>query len=111
MSENKMNWNVGSMAKRRGNNPLQMRVEAISLPKNITPERYIKKLIQVADSGEDLPRDWDVRLHWRNPETRSGRSRFWQEDDFSQAIVDSSAGFYRLLRSMLVNKLRQVRGL
>lgn len=96
------------MPKRR--NPLQLRVEALSLPKNVKPVRYLKELIRAVDTGEDLPLRWDVRLHWRNPATRSGRTRYWQEDDFSAAVADSSSGFNSMLRRLLVRQLVRARG-
>ncbi len=86
-------------------NPLQIRVEAISIPKRIKPLVYMRELIHAVDTGEDLPRGWSVDIHWRNPATRSGRTRHWQSDEFSGAVADSSAGFRTLLRRMLVRKL------
>lgn len=94
---------------KRRKNPLQIRIEAISLPRNVKPVRFLKELIRAADTGEDLPRGWDVRIHWRNPATRSGKTRFWQPDEFAAAVADSSAGFRTLLRRILVRKLYQAR--
>lgn len=96
------------MGKKR-KNPLKIQVKPISLPRSVTPTRFFRGLIHALDTGQDLPRSWDVEISWRNPNTRSGRSRYWQTDDFNDAIADSSAGFSRLLRRMLVRRLRGVR--
>lgn len=93
----------------RRSNPLQLRVEALSLPKNLKPVRFLQTLIRSLDTGEDLPASYDVAIHWRNPSTRSGRSRFWQDDEFSSAVADSSAGFRTLLRRVLVRQLLKAR--
>lgn len=63
-------------------NPLQLRVRAVSLPKRLKPVTYLKTLIHSLDTGEPLPSSWDVEIHWRNPKTRSGRTRHWQNDEF-----------------------------
>jgi hypothetical protein len=98
------------MAKQR-RNPLEISIRALSLPKGVKPARFIRELIRASDTGEDLPRGWDVEIGWRNPATRSGRTRHWQFDEFSAAVADSSPGFNTLLRRILVRKLARARGL
>ena len=92
---------------------LQVRVQAVAIPKRTKPAAYLKKLITCLDTLEPLPEGWDVRLHWRNPGTMVGATAHWQEADFSDAIQDSAdgwgPGFGVVLRDMLVRKLGDVR--
>jgi len=97
------------MPKKHRYNPLEIRVQAVSLPKGTKPEAYLRRLIRAVDNEEPLPRGWDVRLHWRNRETRSGRTRRWQEDDFLNAVQDSRSGFNDILRGLLVSRLYRAR--
>lgn len=84
-------------------------MQAVSLPRRVKPEAYLRALIRSVDTGESLPRGWEVQIHWRNPATRSGRTRYWQDDEFAGAVADSSAGFNTLLRRMLVRRLYKAR--
>jgi len=89
------------------NNPLQIRVEAVSVPRGTSPRKYLTELIRAIDTGSDLPRGWDVRLHWRNPNTLSGLTRNWRNDDFVDAVADSRPGFNSIVRNALVKRLRR----
>lgn len=91
------------------NNPLQLRIQAVSLPKRMTPEKYLRRLIQAIDTGEALPRTWDVQLHWRNPGTRVGVTKRWRKDAFLDAIQESRAGFVDIVRGELVARLRRIK--
>lgn len=98
---------------RRLHRALQIRVQAIALPKKIKPDAYLKRLIQSVDTLEPLPYGWEVRLHWRNPDTMTGATKNWQDGEFSDVVNDSSdvwgPGFSTVLRGMLLQKLSQVR--
>lgn len=91
---------------RRKNAKLQIRIQALHVPKGMAPGVYLRSLLRAMDTGA-LPRGVDVELHWRNPETRHGRSKEWQSDSFLGAIADSSAGFSMILRRMLQRRLYQ----
>lgn len=92
---------------------LRIRVQAVSLPKSVKPELYLKRLIQSLDAGEPLPRGWQVNVHWINPETMVGSTANWQVGEFFEVIQDSNdswgPGFSTVLRDILVSKLLQVR--
>lgn len=90
------------------NNPLNIRVQAVSLPKKTSPKLYLQKLLRFIDNGEPLPRSWDVRLHWQNPETRAGRTKDWQEDYFQDAIENSRSGFVGIVRGSILRQLRRL---
>lgn len=93
--------------KDNNNNPLQIRIQAVSLPKRTSPRAYLQRLLRFVERGEPLPSLWEVRLHWRNPNTRAGRTRNWQEDDFMNAIENSRSGFVGIVRDSLVRQLRR----
>jgi len=90
------------------NNPLQIRIEAVSIPRGTKPRVYLSKLIQAIDTGQDLPRGWDVQLHWRNPHTISGATRNWRQDDFVDAVADSRPGFNDIVRNAILKRLRRL---
>lgn len=95
--------------KNNENNPLQIRVKAASLPRGVTPRRYVGVLLDFIDGDRDeLPMGWDVRLAWRNPRTISGRTKHWQVDSFEDAIGESRSGFVSIVRSALVRALKAV---
>lgn len=89
-------------------NPLQLRLQAVSIPKGVTPERYLKGLLRATVTGE-LPRNWEVLIHWRNPATAHGRTKNWQSSEFTEALGDSSAGFTSTVRLMIQQKLMELR--
>lgn len=89
------------------NNPLQIRLRAGSLPKNVSPRRYYQRLIQHIQEGRELPESWDVQIGWRNPNTKFGRTKNWQWDSFEDAIADSREGFVSLVHGALVRQLRK----
>lgn len=94
--------------KDNSDNPLQIRVEALSVPKGTTARVYLSRLIRAIDTGEDLPRGWQVLLHWRNPRS-GGKTRNWRNDDFVDAVADSRPGFNGIVRRALVAQLRRAR--
>lgn len=94
--------------KNNENNPLQVRLKAKSLPKNLSPERYYARLMQVISEGRPLPESWDVEIHWRNPGTKHGVTKRWRSDDFESAVSDSREGFNALLYDALSRRLRQI---
>lgn len=74
----------------------------------VTEKRYLQTLIRAIDSGEELPRNWEVDLYWRNPKTRHGATKRWRSDDFMSAIMESRSGFVDIVRGALVRKLRRL---
>lgn len=94
--------------KDNSNNPLQIRLRARSLPKGVSPKRYLQRLIKHMTEGQPLPESWDVELGWRNPKTKHGMTRKWRYDDFESAVSDSREGFNALLHDVLVRRLRRL---
>lgn len=94
--------------KDNANNPLQIRIEAISVPRGTKPRAYLSNLIRAIDGGYDLPRGYEVRLHWRNPNTMDGKTKNWRSDDFVDAIADSRPGFNDIVRNAIVKRLRRL---
>ncbi len=84
--------------------PIEFRIKALSVPRGTDPKLYLRSLLTGIDSGE-LPRGVKVELFWRNPETKSGRSKNWQSDDFITAVSESNAGFASSLRAVIQRKL------
>lgn len=110
MSANAVLNGAAMPRKDNSDNPLQIRVQAVSLPKRTKAEKYLRRLIQSLDSAEPLPDRWEVLIHWRNPNTSSGRSKFWQQGPFNEVLADSSAGFGLIVRAALVRQLRGAQG-
>ncbi len=92
------------MPRKRRNAPLDLRIRALRVPRTMSPDTYLRSLLRGMESG-DLPRGLDVELYWRNPETRSGRSKNWQSGAFLDVVADSSEGFSTLLRRVLQRRL------
>ncbi len=78
--------------KKRGPNILQIKIRKVELPPGTTARQYYAGL-KKALRGGDLPEGWNVDLAWRNPHTIKGRTKDWQETDFSTAIRESRKGF------------------
>jgi hypothetical protein len=95
--------------KNNDNNPLQIKLRAKSLPRNLSPRRFYQRLIQVITEGKSLPPSWDVELYWRNPNVKHGLTKRWRSDDFESAVSDSRDGFNILLHDALLRKLRKMR--
>lgn len=94
--------------KSNANNPLQMKLRVNNLPKNVSAKRFHQRLIQHIVQGDPLPSSWDVEIGWRNPNTKHGRTKRWQYDDFENAIADSREGFVNLVHAVLVRRLRRM---
>ena len=92
--------------KDNSDNPVRIRVYAVSLPKRVTPKLYLQRLINVIDGRATMPPTWDVRLEWQNPRS-SGITRFVREDDFESAVTESREGFNSIVRAQLVHMLRR----
>ena len=90
------------------NNPLQIRIRAVSLPKGVTPEKYHERLLAVIHEGAALPRGWNVEIHWRNPSTKVGATKQWRSDDFESAIDESRSGFVAAVSVALSRRLRRM---
>ena len=93
--------------KKRKQSRIELRIQAVKRPKRMKPTTFYAALLRAMDSGE-MPRGIDVQLHWRNPETISGRSREWQSDEFMTALEDSSEGFSTLVRRAIQRQLWRV---
>lgn len=96
--------------KNNRNNPLQLSLKARSLPKGVTPKKYFGRLLDHIRFGTPLPASWNVEVSWRNPGTKSGRTRRWQTDNFEDAVADSREGFNALLYDAIYRKFRSARG-
>jgi hypothetical protein len=92
-------------------NPLEIRLRLESLPRRVSPITYYKRLLRCLDSGGDLalPDLWEVRVEWRNRNSR-GRTRFWQDGEFSEVVADSAerGGFNSILRGAIQSRLNRV---
>jgi len=95
--------------KNNDQNPLNLRIRAVTVPKNMTPDKFLRSLLAVIDDGADMPRGVEVELHWRNPATKHGKSRNWDSGEFIEVITDSSPGFQTAVRRMIFKKLAQFR--
>ncbi len=93
------------MPRKRKQPRLDLRIQAIAKPRRMSPEQYLKALKKATVTGE-LPRGLEVELHWRNPDTMSGRSKNWQSDDFLGALESSTDGFRAIVRAMIERRLR-----
>lgn len=89
-------------------NPLQLRIQAVSVPKTIKPEQYLERLKEVITEGRELPYGWDVRLHWRNPGVKYGQSKRWRYDNFFDAVTESRKGFNNILLWTIEAQLERV---
>ena len=96
------------MRKNNNNNPLQVKLKVLSLPKGVSAKRFNQRLIEHIDEGRPLPRSWDVEISWRNPKTKHGATKRWRSDPFEDAIADSRSGFVSLMRDVLVRRLRRL---
>lgn len=94
--------------KNNNNNPLQIRIEAVSIPARMSPQSYLKHLLNYVRHGVEFPRGMEVNLHWRNPETKQGRTKNWQEDEFQDAFIDCSEGFRGMVEGAILRQLRRV---
>ena len=92
--------------KNNDNNPLQIRLRAISLPR-VKPQTYYRRLMQVITEGRPLPESWNVELHWRNPNVKHGLTKRWRKDDFESAVSDSRDGFNMLLHDALARMIQR----
>lgn len=90
--------------RRKRNARIDIRVQALSVPDTMLRDDYFRALLRGMATGT-YPRGLEVELHWRNPETKHGRSREWQSGEFSEVVADSSEGFSTVLRSMLRRRL------
>lgn len=93
------------MKKQARFNPLQIKIDVVSLPRRVKPETFHKRLLAAIDSGEDLPRGWNVQISWRNPATKNGRTKNWQTDEFTDALSNSSAGFRNVAKRAILNAM------
>ena len=96
------------MRKDNRNNPLQIRIQAASIPKSVRPETYLQRLMQNITEGRELPPKWDVRIHWRNPGTRHGLTKQWRYDSFEDAIAESRPVFGEIVYGALQHQLRNL---
>jgi hypothetical protein len=94
--------------KKTRNNPLQIKIKAQAMPVGVGSEEYLTTLLESVDSGV-LPEDWDISIAWRNPATKQGRSRQWQEDEFMGALAASSSGFMTAVKRVIRRGLAKVR--
>lgn len=86
--------------KRRGSNPLQIRIIKMDLPFGVTPRQYITGL-KKALRTQELPEGWDVEIGWRNPNTIKGRSKDWQEGPWQEVLQASRSGFSTVVGRVL----------
>lgn len=94
--------------KDNSNNPLQVRLKAVSVPPGVSPRRYHQRLLQFITEGKPLPRAWEVELWWRNPRTKHGVTKRWRSDSFEDAISESRSGFVSIIYDVLVRRLRRM---
>lgn len=85
-------------------NPLEVKIRMVSIPK-VKALKYWQTLLRAAETGADLPRGWDVEIQWRNPMTRSGVTKRWRADAFSDAINESRSGFIEAVREICLEKI------
>jgi hypothetical protein len=95
--------------KNNDNNPLQIKVRVNSLPKSVSPKRFLQRLMEHIKDDRPLPSLWDVEVGWRNPGTKYGLTKKWRYDDFESAVSDSREGFNALLYSALAQRLLRLR--
>lgn len=92
---------------KKRSNPLQVRIQARSVPKGMSPKQYLRALLR-ATSGAELPRGVEVELHWRNPKTKNGKTKIWRHEEFEDAIAGSSLGFVNVVRRAIMRRLGRV---
>jgi len=86
--------------KKRGPNILEIKVRKVSLPKGTTARQYFAGL-KKALRTQELPEGWEVDIAWRNPNTLKGRTKNWQQAEFTTALRESRKGFTTVVRKIL----------
>lgn len=81
-------------------NPLELEIKNVSIPVGVTFRQYVDGLKGAIRSGR-LPSGWKVDIAWRNPETKNGRSKNWQQGEWGEVLEASSQGFATALRNVL----------
>jgi hypothetical protein len=79
---------------------LQIKIRRIETPAGLTGKKYIAGLKRAVRTGE-LPEGWAVDVAWRNPDTKVGVSKDWQEGDFESVLSESSSGFKTAMMNIL----------
>ncbi len=86
--------------KKRGPNILEIKIRKVELPKGTTTAQYIAGLKRAVRTKE-LPEGWNVDIAWRNPNTLKGRTRNWQQGDWSTTLRESRRGFATVVNNVL----------
>lgn len=89
------------------NNPLNIRIVAGTLPKSVTPHRYLTRLLEHIRTGRALPPKWEVTVYWQNPNSR-GITRIERGDDFESVVSESRSGFVEIMARMIERRLRHL---
>lgn len=102
-------------------NPLDMEIEPVSLPLSMIPlptdssekqrkkmERYWQMLLDVARNRGVMHPKANVILHWINSESK-GQSGEWDQDQFEDAVAESTEGFNQILAEGIEYELEKYR--
>lgn len=102
-------------------NPLEMDIEATSLPLEMIPlktdsvrvqrakmYRYWRMLYNVARKRGRMHPEAHVTLWWVNAESM-GQSREWDSDTFENAVRESNEGFNSILVEAIVSEMEKYR--
>lgn len=87
-------------ARKRRSNPLQISIRKVSLPEGVTAPEYIAKLRKALRTKE-LPDGWEVDIAWRNPNTKKGRTKDWQQGSWGEVLQASRSGFATVVAKTL----------
>lgn len=93
--------------KKRGPNVLQIKIKKVTLPKGTTTAQYLAGL-KKALRTQELPDGWEVDLAWRNPNTLKGRTKNWQQGEFTDTLRASRKGFTTVVRKILAQHMAEL---
>jgi hypothetical protein len=86
--------------KKRTANPLEINIKKVYLPPGTTGPEYLAGLKRALQTKK-LPEDWVVNLEWRNPNTKSGKTKHWQSGDWNNVLRKSRSGFATVVGRVL----------
>lgn len=79
---------------------LEINVSKISIPEGTTRRQYFQTLKRGLREKQ-LPEGFAIDIAWRNPETKKGRSKDWQQGEWGDVLGESSDGFRKLVTNVI----------
>lgn len=79
---------------------IEVNISKISIPEGTTRKQYFQTLKRGLSDGE-LPDGWEIDIAWRNPDTKVGRSKDWQQGDWQSVLEASTEGFKQVVKNVI----------